>query len=109
VDFLKSLDNQGAAPSVGAGVNARLLRDGPVSRIVGIVKRFVKTFGYDYNLTINLSNIPADTPSDHVHAVVAAIHTYGRKPIADDIDQIEFTPPQRESFQEWRRQREASA
>ena len=109
VDFLKSQDNQGATPSVGAAVNARLLRDGPVSRIVGTVKRFVKTFGYDYNLTINPSNIPADTPSDHVHAVVAAIHTYGRKPIADDLDQIEFTPPQRESFQEWRRQHEASA
>jgi hypothetical protein len=50
------------------------------------------------------ANIPADTNPDHIHAAIAAIRTYGRLPIAENLDEIEFEMPKRESFQEWRRQ-----
>jgi hypothetical protein len=52
---------------------------------------------------MGLANIPADTNPNHVHAAVAAIHTYGSKPIAKNLDEIEFEMPKRESFQEWKR------
>ena len=104
VEFLEEHKSEGI--SISISLNARLLRDGPVSRIVETIKRFIDTFGHDYQLGMSFANIPADTASEHVHAAVAAIHTYGQKPIADDLDSIAFTPPQRESFAEWRKNRE---
>jgi len=94
---------QGIRIPVTVGLNARLLRDGPVERIVSTAKRFIDTFARDHELSIFLANIPMDTPPAHVHAAVAAIHTYGRKPIAADLDKIKFRMPERESFQEWRK------
>jgi uroporphyrinogen-III decarboxylase len=89
--------------TLSAGINARLLRDGPVEKIVDNVKRFIDAFGRDHDLTVFLANIPADTPSDHIHAAVAAAHTYGKLPIADNLDDIEFNLPKRESFKEWQK------
>lgn len=86
------------------GFNARLLRDGPVDKIVDTIKRYIDTFARDHNLSIFLSNISADTPSDHIHAAVAATHTYGRLPIADNLDDIEFKMPKNPSFEEWRKE-----
>jgi uroporphyrinogen-III decarboxylase len=88
--------------SIRAGINAQLLRNGPVDKIVNSVKRYIEAFAKDHRLIISLANIPADAPCEHIHAVVAAVHTYGRLPIADDLDKIEFRPPKRETFQEWR-------
>lgn len=96
---------RGLTVSVTAGVNARLLRDGPVENIVGTIKRFINAFARDHELTITLANIPADTPTDHVHAAVTAAHIYGRKPVAVNLDEIEFKLPKRESFQEWKAKR----
>lgn len=91
----------GTPIAIRAGVNARLLRDGPVEAIVAAVRRYVDVLARDHVLSIWLSNIPADAPSEHVHAAVAAVHTYGRLPIGDDLDAIAFEPPQRETYQEW--------
>ncbi len=100
-EYLDRYKQQGIRAGVMAGINARMLRDGPVDRIVDNVKRYVKTLGRDHNLAIFLANIPADTPPDHVHAAVAAAATYGRLPIVEDVDEVEFKMPQRESFQEF--------
>ncbi|MBA7541862.1 hypothetical protein ES705_34178 [subsurface metagenome] len=94
---------QGISVRITAGVNARLLRDGPVEKIVSTVKRFIDAFARDHELSIFLANLPMDTPAAHVHAAIAATHTYGRKPIADNLDEIEFNIPERESFQEWKK------
>jgi len=102
-EYTAKYREQGTEVRVTAGVYARLLRDGPISEIVKTIKRFINTFARDHELTIHLANIPFDTPPDHVHAAVAAVHTFGRKPIADNLDEIEFKPPKRESFQEWRK------
>jgi uroporphyrinogen-III decarboxylase len=94
---------QGISVRITAGVNARLLRDGPIEKIVSTVKRFIDAFARDHELSIFLANLPMDTPPAHVHAAIAATHTYGRKPIADNLDEIEFSMPERESFQEWKK------
>lgn len=101
VEYLERYKAQGVRASVTLGVNARLLRDGPPEKIVDTVKRFIKTFAYDHNLTLFLANIPADAPSDHIHAAVAAAHCYGRLPLAENLDEVEFEIPHRESFAEY--------
>lgn len=95
--------NQGISVRITAGVNARLLRDGPIEKIVSTVKRFIDAFARDHELSIFLANLPMDTPPAHVHTAIAATHTYGRKPIVDNLDDIEFSIPERESFQEWKK------
>jgi len=104
-DYTEGLRASGKTISILAGINARLLRDGPVDRIVDTVKRFVDTLGRDHPLTFWLSNVPADTSADHVHAAVAAVHAYGRLPVAENLDDIKLELPARESFKEWQSRR----
>jgi hypothetical protein len=54
---------------------------------------------------IRLNQIPAETPPEHIHAAVAACHAYGRLPIPEDLNDVHFEVPQRESFAEFRRDR----
>jgi uroporphyrinogen-III decarboxylase len=100
-EYLERYKAEGVRATVMGGINGRLLRDGPVEAIVDNVKRFVDILGRDHNLSIFLANIPADAPSGHVHAAVAATHAYGRKPLAEDLDSIEVDLTKRESFQEY--------
>jgi hypothetical protein len=48
-----------------------------------------------------MSNVPADTPPRHIHAAVSAVHTYGRLPLAENLDAVEFKIPERECFSEY--------
>jgi hypothetical protein len=101
-EYTETYLKQGIRIGIILGINALLLRDGPVEKIVNTIKRFIDTFGRDHDLTISLANVPVDTPCSHVHAAVAAVHTYGRKPIADDLETIDFVLPVRESYGEWK-------
>ncbi|MFX0075176.1 MAG: uroporphyrinogen decarboxylase family protein [Candidatus Hermodarchaeota archaeon] len=107
-DYTEKYRKEGKGVTITAGINARLLRDGPIEKIVDNVKRFIDAFARDHSLTIFLSNVPADTPSEHIHAAVAAAHTYGKFPIADNLDKIELKIPKKKSFKEWRIENEAS-
>jgi hypothetical protein len=108
-DYTARYRKRGIRVPIAAGVNARLLRDGPVEKIVSTVRRYIDAFARDHELNVLLSNIPADTPPDHVHAAIAAVHTFGRKPIAANLDEIPFEMPVRESFQEWKKTVTAAA
>jgi uroporphyrinogen-III decarboxylase len=101
VEYLAPYKEKGIHVAVMTYINARLLRDGPVDRIVDNIKRFIDVLGRDHNLFVILANIPADTPPQHIHAAVATAHTYGHLPLAPDLDEIEFKVPERESFQEY--------
>jgi len=101
VEWLDQWKAKGVRVAVTAGVNARLLRDGPPEKIVDNIKRFIQAFAYDHNLTLFLANIPADAPSDNIHAAVAASHYYGQLPLAKNLDDIHFEMPKRETFQEY--------
>ena len=86
---------------VTAGVDAALLRNGPVKEIVERIKRYIDQLARKGQCMIHLNQIPADTPPEHIHAAVAACHTYGQLPIAEDIDSVPFVMPRRESFSEF--------
>jgi uroporphyrinogen-III decarboxylase len=91
--------------SVTAGVDAMLLKNGPVEAIVQRIKLYLDQMARDGRCLIHLNQIPADTPPEHIHAAVAACHSYGRLPIAGNLDDIEFEIPQRESFAEFMREK----
>jgi len=76
-----------------AGVNARLLHDGPISRIVEVAKHYLDVLARDGRFLGFLVNIAADTPPEHVHAAIAAFHQYGRYPIAENLDGVKFEMP----------------
>ena len=83
------------------GLEAGLLRDGPVERIVDTVRRFVDVLGRDNTLTIYLAGVPADTPPSHVDTAVSAIHAYGQYPIVDHLDTVSLNVAEREPFSEY--------
>ena len=83
---------------VTAGVDAALLQKGPVEAIVERIKFYIDKIARDGRCMIHLNHIPAETPSEHVHAAVAACHTYGRFPIPENLDDIQLEIPKRESF-----------
>jgi uroporphyrinogen-III decarboxylase len=105
LDYTAKYRSQGIRIPIHAALNAHLLHNGPEETIVDLIKRYIRMFAREHELTISLANIPADTHPDHIHAAVAAIHTYGRKPIAENLDEIEFELPKRESFQEWKKRK----
>jgi len=107
LDYTAKYRAQGIRMPVRSALNALLLRNGPADRIVDFIKRYISTFAPEHEISMSFANIPADTNPNHVHAAIAAIHTYGRLPIAENLDEIEFELPKRESFQEWRRQQAA--
>ena len=90
---------------ITAGVDATLLKSGPVEAIVERIKLYIDKLARDGRCMIHLNQIPADTPSEHVHAAVAACHTFGRYPIPDDFEDINFEIPKRESFSDFVRQK----
>ena len=83
---------------VTAGVDATLLQRGPVEAIVERVKLYIDKLARDGRCMIHLNQIAAETPPEHIHAAVAACHTYGRHPIPDNLEDVYFEMPKRESF-----------
>ena len=92
---------------ITAGIDATLLCEGPAEAIVERVKQYIDVLGREGNFAIYLNQIPAETPAEHIHAAVAACHTYGQYPIADNLDDIPFELPDRESFSEFMQNRES--
>jgi len=90
---------------VSAGVDATLLKNGPVEAIVERIKLYIDKMARDGRCMIHLNQIPADTPPDHIHAAVAACHAYGRFPIPENLESISFKIPKRESFLAFARQK----
>jgi uroporphyrinogen-III decarboxylase len=101
VEYLQPYKDKGLRATITAGVNARLLRDGPIERIVDYIRRVIDAIGRDHDLSFWLANIPADAPPKHVHAAVAAVHTYGRRPMLESLDDVEVHMPPTGSFREY--------
>jgi hypothetical protein len=90
-------------------VDATLLKNGPTEAIVERIKLYIDKLARDGHCMIHLNQIPADTPPEHIHAAVAACHAYGRLPIAENLDDVPFETPQRESFAEFIRNKDETA
>ena len=90
---------------VTAGVDAALLCQGPVSAIVERIKWYIDTFARNGRCMIHLNQIPRETPCEHVHAAVAACHTYGCLPLLNNLNDIESEMPTKETFSEFANQK----
>jgi uroporphyrinogen-III decarboxylase len=90
---------------VTAGVDATLLQRGPVEAIVERIKLYIDKMARDGRCMIHLNQIAAETPPEHIHAAVAACHAYGAHPIPDNLEDIHFEIPKRESFSEFIREK----
>jgi hypothetical protein len=93
---------------VTAGVDATLLRDGPVPAIVERIKFYIDAMARDGRGIVYLNQIPAETPPEHIHAAVAACHTHGQFPIPENLDEVDFELPKRETFAEFLRDMETT-
>ncbi|MBT4091333.1 MAG: hypothetical protein HN580_02240 [Deltaproteobacteria bacterium] len=87
--------------NITAGVDAALLKQGPVEAIVDRIKLYIDTMARDERCLIHLNQIPAETPPEHVHAAVAACKAYGQFPIPKNLDGIHLEIPEREHFLEF--------
>jgi len=94
---------------VTAGVDATLLHEGPVEAIVERIKVYIDNLAKDGRCMIHLNQIPGDTPSEHVHAAVAACHAYGRLPIPENLDDVQVKVPKRESFSDFVKEKTSGA
>jgi uroporphyrinogen-III decarboxylase len=86
---------------IAAGVDASLLQAGPAEAIANRIKFYIDTMARNGDCMIHLNQIPAQTPPEHIHAAVAACHTYGRYPIAENLDGVTFDLPKKVSFSEF--------
>ena len=93
---------------VTAGVDATLLQKGPVEAIVERIKLYIDKLARDGRCMIHLNQIAAETPPEHIHAAVAACHAYGRHPIPDNLENVYFETPKRESFSAFLQQKGVS-
>lgn len=96
---------QAHAAALSAGVDAKLLQDGPAAAVVERVRHYIDALGRDGRCMIHLNQIPAEAAPAHIHAAVAACHAFGRFPIPEDLGVVDFMPPQRESFADFLRAR----
>lgn len=84
-----------------AGIDATLLRSGPIEAIMERIKLYIDAVARDGRGAIYLNQIPAETPPEHIHAAVAACRAYGKFPIPHNMDGVHFEMPKRESFSEF--------
>lgn len=84
-----------------AGVDARLLMEGPTEAIVTRIRHYIDVLARDGRGAIYLNQIATETPPAHIHAAVAAVRSYGQFPMPEDLDQVAFECPQRERFSEF--------
>lgn len=86
---------------VTAGLDAVLLQEGPAKAIVDRIRLYLHHLGRSGKCFIHLNQIPAETPTDHIHAAVAAVKTLGQLPLPENLDQVKVEVPARESFDEF--------
>ena len=84
-----------------ASMNGRFTRDSTPEELVDKTREWIDIMGRDGGLLFFIGNVPADTPPLNVHSLVAAVHTLGTYPIADDLDAIELKTPEFKPFGEW--------
>jgi hypothetical protein len=82
-------------------VDATLLQEGPVEAIVERIRQYVDGLARDGRCANYLNQIPANTRPEHVHAAVAACHTFGKFPIAENLSDVKVEIPERENFSDF--------
>ena len=79
--------------------------NGPLEAIVDRIKLYIDKMARDGRCMIHLNQIAAETPPEHIHAAVAACRAFGTLPMPDNLDDIHFEMPKRESFSDFLREK----
>jgi corrinoid protein of di/trimethylamine methyltransferase len=103
-EFIKENTSMFWKPPVIASCSASFIRDSSPYEIANYVKRIIDNLGRDGHLSFFLIQIPADTPPINVHSFVNASKIYGKYPIIENLDEIEFKLPEFKSYEEWYRE-----
>ncbi len=83
------------------GLNGRFVRDSTPQQIAAKVREWIDVLGRQGRMFAMVGNVPADTPPVNLFSVITAVHTYGRYPIAKDLNQVPFSVPRFQPFDEW--------
>jgi len=100
-EFIKENTSIFWKPPIIATCSASFIRDSSPYEIANYVKRIIDNLGRDGHLSFFLAQIPADTPPINVHSFVKASKTYGKYPIIENLNDIEFNLPEFKSYEEW--------
>ncbi|MFW9805622.1 MAG: uroporphyrinogen decarboxylase family protein [Candidatus Thorarchaeota archaeon] len=100
-EFVEENKAKGSWPPVAATCSASYIRDASPYELADFVKRMIDGLGRNGHFMINAIQIPADTPPINVHSYLEAVRLYGKYPIAEDLDEIEFKPPEFEPYEDW--------
>ena len=84
------------------GVDGHLVRNGPVEELVRRIEYYIRVGAPGGRFFMFLNVIPMDTPPQHIHAAVKAVHSFGRYPLEVKVDRREFLAPKEyETFGEF--------
>jgi uroporphyrinogen-III decarboxylase len=100
-EFIKENTTRSWTPAVMASCSARFIRDSTPQEIVDYIKRIIDGLGRDGHMMFFFVQIPADTPPVNVHTAVKALKTFGKYPIAENLDDIPFEVPEFEPYHDW--------
>ena len=70
------------------GVDGHLVRSGPLNQLIERIRYYIQVGAPGGRFFMFLNVIPMDTPPEHIHAAVKAVHSFGRYPLAQECDQI---------------------
>jgi uroporphyrinogen decarboxylase len=74
------------------GIDGHLVRDGPVEALVSRIEYYLRVGAPGGRFSMFLNVIPMDTPPEHIHAAVQAVHSFGRYPSEIKTHRQEFSP-----------------
>jgi uroporphyrinogen-III decarboxylase len=100
-EFVEENKSRFWTPPVMASCSARFIRDSTPHEIVDYLKRIIDGLARDGHMMFFFVQIPADTPPVNVHTAVQAIKTFGKYPIAENLDNVPFEIPKFEPYHEW--------
>jgi len=82
-------------------LNSRFVRDSKPETLVAKARQWIDICGRDGILSLGSANVPADTPSVNLFALINAVHTLGKDPIPADLSKIKVEIPKFKPFDEW--------
>ncbi|MFW9999052.1 MAG: uroporphyrinogen decarboxylase family protein [Candidatus Hodarchaeota archaeon] len=88
-------------PPIFVGCSASFIRDASPQDIINYVKKIIDNLGREGSMCFSLTQVPIDTPPLNVHTFINAVRIYGKYPIAENLADIEYTPPEYEPYDEW--------
>ncbi len=82
-------------------LNSRFVRDSKPDVIVEKVRQWIDICGREGVMQLCSANVPADTPSVNMFALVNAVHTLGKDPMPADLSKVKVETPKFKPFDEW--------